>query len=76
LAAFGEERFRAAEVAYPSDRAGGWIAAGAMRTTTAEAAPHDPAERYVLFELSVEEAAATVYESLEPVRRRWRRAQG
>ncbi|TMB70778.1 MAG: pyridoxamine 5'-phosphate oxidase [Chloroflexi bacterium] len=47
-----------------------------VRTTTAEAAPYDPAERYVLFELSVEEAAATVYEGLEPVRRRWRRAQG
>ena len=38
--------------------------------------PMAPAERYGLFELSVEEAASTVYEGGEPVCRRWRRVEG
>ena len=44
----------------------------AVRARVAEAAPYEPAERYVLFEFSVEEAASTRYAGKEPVRRRWR----
>jgi len=43
-----------------------------VRARVAGAAPYEPAERYVLFEFSVEEAASTDYEGNEPVRRRWR----
>lgn len=41
------------------------------RAAAVAAAPYDPADRYILFELSVEEAASTVYEGDLPVRRRW-----
>ena len=45
-----------------------------IRTLAAELAPYDPADRYVLFELGVESALATIYdESGEPQRRRWKR---
>jgi hypothetical protein len=44
----------------------------AARVVAADAASYEPAERYVLFELGVEEAASTVYERGEPMRRRWR----
>jgi hypothetical protein len=44
----------------------------AIRARVVEAAHYEPAERYVLFEFSVEEAASTVYEGKEPVRHRWR----
>lgn len=43
----------------------------AIRASVAEAAPYDPADRYILFEFSVEEAASTFYKGKEPVRRRW-----
>jgi hypothetical protein len=38
---------------------------------TASVGKHDP-ERYVLFQLGVDEAIGTTYEDDEPVRRRWR----
>lgn len=44
----------------------------AVRAKVAEAAPYEVMERWVAFEFSVEEAASTVYEGKEPVRRRWR----
>lgn len=44
------------------------------RSLAAELAPYDPADRYVLFELSVETALGTIYdENGEPQRRRWKR---
>ncbi len=46
----------------------------AVRAKVAEAAPYEVMERWILFEFSVEEAASTVYEGKEPVRRRWRAA--
>lgn len=33
---------------------------------------YNPQERYILFELSIEEAVMTVYEDGEPKRRRWK----
>jgi Pyridoxamine 5'-phosphate oxidase len=44
----------------------------ATRKLAATAAAYDPASRYVLFELSVERAASTVYEDGQPVRLDWR----
>jgi hypothetical protein len=35
---------------------------------------HDPYDRYVLFELSVEEVMTTIYEEGEPKRARWKKA--
>lgn len=44
------------------------------RALAVELAPYDPADRYVLFELSVDSALATIYdETGEPQRRRWKR---
>jgi hypothetical protein len=42
-----------------------------VRTLAATAASYEPAERYALFELSVESAHSTAYEQGKPVRRRW-----
>jgi len=41
------------------------------RAIATEAAPYSPAERYILFELSVVGASSTVYEKGLPVRRHW-----
>ena len=41
------------------------------RRVAAAAAPYSPADRYILFELDVEEASSTVYEGKTPVRQRW-----
>ncbi len=43
----------------------------AMRAIAAEAARYTPADRYILFELSVEEGVSTIYENGQPVRNRW-----
>jgi hypothetical protein len=40
-------------------------------TRVARASGFSGAERYVLFELSIEEALSTVYEDNKPVRQRW-----
>ncbi|HEU4760410.1 MAG TPA: pyridoxamine 5'-phosphate oxidase family protein [Dehalococcoidia bacterium] len=42
------------------------------RRAAAAAAPYSPADRYVLFELDVEEASSAVYKGKTPVRQRWR----
>jgi hypothetical protein len=41
------------------------------RRLAVELATYKPADRYVLFELSVERAASTTYAGGEPVRQRW-----
>jgi len=43
----------------------------AARRLAATAASYDPSDAYVLFELSVAEAASTLYQGGAPVRRRW-----
>ena len=43
----------------------------ATRAVAIEASTYAPAERYILFELSVESAAATTYPGDKPVRQRW-----
>ncbi|MEP7200566.1 MAG: pyridoxamine 5'-phosphate oxidase family protein [Chloroflexota bacterium] len=42
------------------------------RALAVAASQYAPKDRYILFELSVERAAATVYENGEAVRRRWK----
>jgi Pyridoxamine 5'-phosphate oxidase len=42
------------------------------REIAAAAAPYDPADRYILFELSVERAASTAYDNDKTLRRSWR----
>lgn len=44
----------------------------AVRQIAANAATFTPAERYILFELSLEQACSTRYESGKPVRKHWR----
>jgi hypothetical protein len=44
----------------------------ATRALAEQLASYVPAEYYVLFELSVERAASTVYQGGQPVRRRWK----
>lgn len=46
------------------------------RVLASQLASYNPAERYVLFELSVESALSTVYEEGQPVRRRWKAGGG
>lgn len=50
-----------------------FIEVDAVRMIAAEASAYDPAERYILFELSVESAFSTVYEGDEPIRRHWKK---
>ena len=47
----------------------------AMAFEQARALGHNPRDRYVLFELSVSEAVATVYPDGEPKRTRWKASQ-
>lgn len=45
-----------------------------LRAIAVEHANYNPAERYILFELSVESAFSTIYdENYEPVRQRWKK---
>jgi hypothetical protein len=44
----------------------------ATRQIAAELATYAPADRYILFELDVEQAASTVYADGQAVRRRWK----
>ncbi len=44
----------------------------ATRQLAASLASYAPADRYVLFELSVERASSTVYMDGQPIRRRWK----
>ena len=43
-----------------------------LRQVAASAASYAPAERYVLFELDLEQASSTMYQGDNTVRRRWR----
>jgi len=45
---------------------------GESRRTAVGACSYEPADRYVLFELKVNEAASTEYGGTQPRRRRWR----
>jgi hypothetical protein len=46
-----------------------------LRALAAAAASYTPADRYVLFELLVESALATIYKDGQPVRERWQKKQ-
>jgi uncharacterized pyridoxamine 5'-phosphate oxidase family protein len=44
----------------------------ALRAIAVKICPYNPAERYILFELEVENATITEYPGGEPVRKHWR----
>lgn len=44
-----------------------------LRALAVGLAPYSPADRYVLFEFSIESAASTVYEGERIIRQRWKR---
>jgi hypothetical protein len=44
-----------------------------LRALAVQLAPYSPAERYILFEFSLESAASTVYEGEGAIRQRWKR---
>jgi hypothetical protein len=44
-----------------------------LRVAAARLSSYAPADRYVLFELDVERAQATIYENGSPVRKSWKR---
>jgi len=48
----------------------------ALRQIATDAASFTPADRYVLFEQSLERASSATYEGGNPVRKRWRVARG
>ena len=45
----------------------------ATRALAAQLSTYKPADRYILFELSVETASATAYENDQPVRQHWQK---
>jgi hypothetical protein len=45
-----------------------------LRALAVQVAPYTPADRYILFELSIESAASTVYEGEGISRQRWKRS--
>jgi hypothetical protein len=53
-----------------------YIADTAMRSLASQLASYTPADRYILFELSIESAISTIYKDGSPVRRHWRRGEG
>ena len=46
-----------------------------LRALAVSAASYEPAERYILFECAIEQAASTTYGDAGPVRRRWTSGQ-
>jgi len=44
-----------------------------VRALAVQLAPYSPAERYILFEFSLDSAASTVYEGDRIIRQRWQR---
>lgn len=48
----------------------------ARRSLASQLASYTPEDRYILFELSIDSAASTLYKDGEPVRQHWRRNQG
>jgi Pyridoxamine 5'-phosphate oxidase len=48
----------------------------ALRQIAKEAASFTPADRYILFELTLEYASSTIYDGGNPIRKRWRADRG
>ena len=48
----------------------------ARRSLASQLVSYTPDDRYILFELSIERAASTIYQDGRPVRQHWRRNQG
>jgi hypothetical protein len=48
----------------------------ALRQIATKASRFTPADRYILFELSLEHASSTIYDGGNPVRRRWHADHG
>ena len=48
----------------------------AKRSLASQLASYTPADRYILFELSIESAVSTIYKDGKPVRQHWRRGEG
>ena len=48
----------------------------AKRSLASQLASYAPADRYILFELSIESAVSTIYKDGTPVRQHWRRGAG
>ncbi len=48
----------------------------AVRQIATHAASFTPADRYLLFELHLEQASSTIYDGGNPVRTRWRADRG
>ena len=46
------------------------------RSLASQLASYTPEDRYILFELSIESAASTLYQDGKPVRQSWRRGKG
>ena len=53
-----------------------YIVDTAMRSLATQLASYTPADRYILFELSIESAVSTIYKDGKPVRQYWRRGEG
>ena len=53
-----------------------YIVDPAMRSLATQLTSFTPADRYILFELSIESAGSTIYNDGMPVRQRWRRGDG
>ena len=47
-----------------------------LRQIATNASSYTPADRYILFELSLEQASSTIYDGGSPVRKRWRVDRG
>ena len=48
----------------------------AMRSLASQLASYTPADRYILFELSIESAVSTIYKEGKPIRQHWRLGDG
>ena len=53
-----------------------YIVDPAMRSLATQLASYTPADRYILFELSIENAVSTIYIDGKPGRQHWRRGDG
>jgi hypothetical protein len=71
-------------VSDPNGTSGEFISTGnakfivdpAMRSLASQLASYTPADRYILFELSIESAVSTIYKEGKPVRQHWRLGEG
>jgi hypothetical protein len=90
LAAYGLQRFEDGRYALHSavsdsqGSSGEFIVTGSAaliddpsrRSLAVQLASYTVADRYILFELSVDSAASTVYKDGHPIRQHWRRGAG